>query len=192
MPTYIPNNLLIQELHGAVGDLVFYRDADGRLIVQKKGERTAPLSEKQRARNDAFRLASVYGNQVKMDAALAAEYRALCSGRMRPYHVAVRDYLRPPRVDGIDLQSFTGQPGQLIQIVATDDTRVMSVQVEIRDAASQDVLERGPAALSVIADQWLYTTTTSITGGTAILVEATAVDRPGHIGSAAVPYVVPH
>jgi hypothetical protein len=82
--------------------------------------RTAPLSQKQLARHELFRLASAYGNRVKMDPALSAEYRTF--------------------------------------------------------------MEQGPAGLSVIADQWLYTTTTVIASGTPILVEATAADRPGNLG----------
>jgi hypothetical protein len=191
MPKVTPNSLLIQSISGAIGDLVFYRDADGNLIVQHKGERTAPLSQKQLARHELFRLASAYGNRVKMDPALSAEYRPLCRGRMRPYHAGLRDFLTPPKIGGIDLQSFTGQPGQLICIVATDDSRVVSVQVLIRHAANNAIIEQGPAGLSVIADQWLYTTTTVIARGTPILVEATAADRPGNLGAGKVQFIVP-
>ena len=44
MRKLIPNKALIEALSGAIGDLVFYRDADGNLIVQSKGKRIAPLS----------------------------------------------------------------------------------------------------------------------------------------------------
>jgi hypothetical protein len=191
MPKYTPNNVLISAISGAIGGFVFYRDADGNLILQRKGERTKPPSEKQSARNDVFKLASAYGNRVKTDPALAAEYRLLCRGRMRPYHVGVRDYLTPPKVAAIDLQSFTGQPGQFVRVVATDDSRVVSVQVVIRQGAGEGIIEQGPAGLSVIADEWLYTTSTAIPSGTPILVEATAADHPGNLGVAKVQFLVP-
>ena len=60
-----------------------------------------PPSDKQLARNELFRLASAYGNHVKTDPILAAEYRLLCRGRMRPYHAAVRDFMTPPKVNAI-------------------------------------------------------------------------------------------
>jgi hypothetical protein len=190
MPKIIPNSTLIQSISGAIGDLVFYRDADGNFIVQHKGERTKPPSVPQVARNELFRLASAYGNRVKMDPVLSAEYRPLCQKRMRPYHAGLRDFLTQPTVGAVDLQSFNGQPGQLIRIVATDDSRVLSVQVQIRHASSNAILEQGPAGLSVIADQWLYTTTTAILSGTPILVEATAADRPGNLEVAKVQFLV--
>lgn len=191
MPKITPNSLLIEAISGTIGNLVFYRDSNGQLIAQRKGERTAPPSEKQLAQNDRFKLAAAYGNLVKTDPALSAEYRLLCRGRMRPYHAALRDFLSPPAVTSIDLQAFTGQPGQLIRIIATDDTRVTSVEVLIRHATTSAILEQGAAGLSVNADEWLYATSTVIPRGTAILVEATAADRPGNLGSAKTPFLVP-
>jgi hypothetical protein len=190
MPKYTPNRTLIESISGAIGDLVFYRDAEGNLIVQHKGERNKPPSVRQVAHTDRFALAAAYGNRVKLDPALSAEYRPLCHGRMAPYHAGLRDFLTPPTVGTVDLQSFTGHPGQPIRVVATDDSRVLSVQVLIRQAASGEILEQGPAGLSMIADQWLYTTTTAIPSGTPILVEATAADRPGNLGVAKVHFLV--
>jgi hypothetical protein len=109
---------------------------------------------------------------------------------MGPYQAALRDFRTPPKVHTIDLQSFTGQPGQIVRIVATDDSRVVRVEVLIRNAATQVVLEQGPAGLSVIADEWLYTTTTAIPSSTSIVVEASAADRPGNVGTAKVQFYV--
>jgi hypothetical protein len=190
MAKYTPNPLFIRALRGAIGDLVFYVDAEGQLIVKRKGQRKAPPSEKQLARNELFRLASVYGNRVKLDPALAAEYRQICRGRMQPYHVGMRDFLTPPSVAAIDLQAFNGQPGQLIHVVATDDSRVMGVEVILRNAASDAILERGPAGLSTVVDEWLYTTQTLIPSGTSLSVEATATDRPGNMVTAKVPFLI--
>jgi hypothetical protein len=93
MPKYTPNGTLVQSISGAIGDLVFYRDDDGNFIVQHKWERTAPPSQKQVAQKERFSLASAYGNRVKLDPALSAEYRPLCRGRMRPYQAGL---LPPP------------------------------------------------------------------------------------------------
>jgi hypothetical protein len=190
MAEYKPNPLLIEEINGEIKGLVYYRSAEGKRIVQPKGERTAPLSEKQLSHLDRFKLASIYGNLVKKDPKLAAEYWPFCTGRMRPYQAGLSDFMKPPSIAAIDLQAFAGQPGQLIQVHATDDTRVMSVEVVIRHAASNDVFEHGPAELSIVVDHWLYTTTTAIPSGTPILVEATAADRPGNVCSAKVQFFV--
>jgi len=191
MPKFTPNRLFIQALKGTIGDLVFYEDADGNSIIQRKGKRKVPPSEKQLGSNDRFKLAAVYGKMVQADPVLSAEYRPLCRGRMAPYHVALRDFLTPPKLVAIDLQSFSGQPGQLIRMIATDDSRVLSVQVVVRHAISQAIIEQGASGPSVIADQWLYTTRTVIRSGTPVLLEATAADRPGNLGAANMHFIIP-
>ncbi len=190
MAKITPNRALIEAIHGALGDLVYYQDAEGNLIVQRKGKRKVPPSDKQLAQNDLFQQASVYGNHVKTDPVLAAQYRPLCRGRMRPYQAAVRDFLTPPKIGGIDLQLFTGKPGDLIRLLASDDTCVIRMHLAIRDAASGIILEEGPAEISIIADEWIYRTTHAIPGGSAVTVEAAAEDRPGNIGMAKVPFFV--
>jgi hypothetical protein len=42
MPKVTPNPSLIQAISGAVGDLVYYQDAYGNFILQRKGENTTP------------------------------------------------------------------------------------------------------------------------------------------------------
>jgi hypothetical protein len=69
-----------------------------------------PPSAKQVAQKELLKLASAYGNRVKLDPVLSAEHRPFCRGRMRPYHAAVRDFMVPPKVAAIDLQVFKGQP----------------------------------------------------------------------------------
>jgi hypothetical protein len=191
MPKVIPNALLLQGISGAIGNLVFYRDASGNWCVKPKGKRTAPPSPKQIAHKERVRLAAAYGNMVKTDPALCAEYRLSCHGRMSPYHAALRDFLTPPTVIAIDLQTFSGQPGQLICVTATDDTRVMSVEVLIRHVTTGVIFEEGPTSQSVAPDRWVYTTTRTIAGGTPLLVEVTAFDRPGNLGTAKVQYFLP-
>jgi len=181
---------LLEDLAGAIGDLVFYRDANGQLIIQRKGKRKAPLSAGQIAHNELFKRASEYGNAVQSDPELSAQYRPLCRGtRMRPYHVGVRDFLRAPVIESINLESFSGRPGQVIRIEAKDDTGVVRVIVLIRDMAKK-VIEEGTAVLSLIQGLWLYTSQTEIDSQTSILVEATAVDRPGNEGTAKVHYFI--
>lgn len=184
MPKVIPNSILIESISGAVGDLVFYRDLDDNLIIQRKGVRSAPPSSKQLVRQEFFKLASAYGNHVKENPTLSEQYRPFCHGRMRPYHAAVRDFMSPPTVNAIDLQAFTGQAGQLIRIFATDDTGVVRVHVQLRHVTSNALLEEGDAELTVLADEWIYSTQSAIATGTPVLVEATATDRPGHEGAA--------
>ena len=184
MAKVTPNSLLLQAISGAIGDLLYYRDAAGNLIVRQKGQRTKPLSLKQTAHHERLKLASAYGNRVKLDSALSAEYRPFCRGTMRPYHAALRDYLIAPSISAIDLQCYTGRPGELISVSATDDTGIIRVGVVIRHATTQVILEQGAAEQALTADRWVYTTTTSIPSGTPLLVEAAASDRPGNLATA--------
>jgi hypothetical protein len=186
----VTKNPLLGNLNGAIGDLVFYRNPDtGEQVVQARGARQAALSPAQLAHHELIKLAALYGNSVKTDPVLAQIYWPFCRGRMTPYQAALRDYLRPPIVTAIGLPPIMGKPGQIIRVIATDDTQVLSVRLVIRTAAGQ-VLEEGPASPSVTRDHWTYTTQVEIPAATGIVVEATAVDRPGHAGKASVSFYV--
>lgn len=186
----VASHPLMGDIHGEIAGLIYYPNPDGGgLILRKKGQRTAPLSPAQVAHTERMKLAALYGNMVKNDPVLAEIYRPFCEKHMTPYHVALRDYLKPPRVEQIDMELFTGRPGGVVRIHAFDDTAVLSVVVVVRKLTGE-VLEEGAAQLSTIVNVWIYTETAEIVPETGIVIEVTAMDRPQHVGRALVQHVV--
>jgi hypothetical protein len=88
-------------------------------------------------------------------------------------------FFNAPAVDEIDLSTYTGKPGEVIKISASDDFEVVGVSVTIR-ATDGTVLEEGAPAKSAADGAFTYTTTTNVAQGQPISLEVTATDRPGN------------
>ena len=169
-------NTALGTLSGGIDKWV-YRQVNGRTLISKRPVFAADPSEAQRAVQDRFRAAAVYGNEVMADPARRAVYAAFAAAKKVPLYVAiVTDFLRLPVVDQIDLAGFHGAVGDPIRVKATDDCGVMGVTVGIR-AADETVLEQGVATLD--AGMWVYAATMAHPAGTPVSITATAVDRPG-------------
>ena len=151
---------------------------------------TQEKTEAQLAYDARFLAAIAYGNKIKVDPVLAPLYELVCTGRMRAYHAGLRDFLKPPVIEAIDLSGFTGKSGGTIRVVAWDDFQVIQLTVIIRNAANQEILEQGSADWAPLQRKWVYTAHGEISGGTSLSVEATATDRPGNQGVARVLHLV--
>ena len=71
-------------------------------------------------------------------------------------------------------------PSSAFFIDAVDDFEVAEVLVAII-ALDGTLLEQGAAVLEPAASRWVYTITTSLPLAQAVIVHASAVDRPGNI-----------
>ena len=96
------------------------------------------------------------------------------------YGSAVTDYLKAPRILGIDHSGYAGLVGDFIRIRAIDDFRVESVRIEIQNAADA-LIEQGNAVNDPLQSiHWNYAATqpNALVPGTRIRVVVT--DRPGN------------
>jgi hypothetical protein len=99
------------------------------------------------------------------------------------YTTALADWFGTPKVFQIDVDHWTGEPGQIIRVKAKDNVLVARVTIVIRDAR-ENVLEAGEAVQSEEGSAWWnYTTQSRITMTPFPIVEATARDLPGNTDS---------
>jgi hypothetical protein len=169
----------IQEMRGSLGDMVFISRDDGKVIVRRKGTRTADWSGKQKAHQTRFSDASAYARKVQSDPALSEPYQAAAKARrLSPYQLALGDFMKAPEIQEIDLSGFTGKAGGVVSVSATE-WKVTGVQVRILSLEGA-VHEEGAAAIDAESGKWLFRARTSVPAGQTVIVEATAVDRPGH------------
>jgi hypothetical protein len=108
-------NKLIENLSGHVGDLIFY-EADGQNLSRAMPVITAERTEKQKANSGRFLAAQRYAAKALADAQLKAAYKAACRGHQNPRNLAIRDALRPPVVESINLDGYTGKPGEIVRV----------------------------------------------------------------------------
>jgi hypothetical protein len=171
---------LIESLSGRVGDFVFYQ-ADGQTLSRTMPEVTAERTEKQKATAGRFLAAQQYAARALADPALKAAYKAACRGHQNPRNLAIRDAMRPPAVDSINLDGYMGKPGQVVRVKATDDFRVVEVKVTVRGPAGE-LIEEGLAGLSSAEGEWRYSTQVEVPTGQTLSVTAVARDNPGNTG----------
>src|SRR5436190_16003822 len=154
----VSNNIIMQGLSGSLGkQLVIRQGKGGQTIVATMpttGRVSTPI---QQAHQEAFRHAIAYAKSAKDETI----YLTKAQGKnMSAFNAAVADWFNKPEVLEINIDSWTGDPGQTIRVKAQDDTQVTKVHVQITDGAG-NLLEQGEATP---ADGlwWEYTTTTNV------------------------------
>ena len=94
--------------------------------------------------------------------------------------VAAADWLHPPEVVEIDLEAWTGGPGEKLRAKVRDDVKVEKVTFVIAQA-DMTLVEQG-AATQAEGLWWEYVTTVDHPGGAAKVL-VLAQDLPGHEAS---------
>lgn len=153
------NNIVTHGLSGKVGDLLVFSQRNGKTIVSKAPkERTGELSEKQEAQKQKFQKAVLYAKSVLSDSDKKQMYEAMSQPNegVSTYNVAVADLLNAPKIEKIDLSMYSGNPGDVIKVTATDDFQVIAVTVKIENADGS-LVEQGNAVENGI--EWVYTAT---------------------------------
>jgi hypothetical protein len=126
---------------------------------------------------DAFRKATNYAAFARRQEVYVNKAR---DKGVTAYSIAISDWFGAPKVLLINLDAWTGKPGQTIRIKARDNVRVAGVTVEIRDAEGK-VLETGEAVTSKPGGTWWkYTTKTCLPMKPFPHVEAIARDLAGN------------
>jgi hypothetical protein len=174
-------NDLIKSVSGSIGGLELSRRGD-KIIARAKPDAAPQPTPARLANQQKFRDAAAYGRAVQADPALALPYAAQARARgVAPYHVALKDFLNPPQILEVDLTLLGTDAGRPVRIRAVDDFEVVQVWFCIR-TVEEVLIETGPAALDQASGDWVYLTQTQLVPQKNLIVEATAGDRPAHIG----------
>jgi len=179
-------NVNVRKLRGKFGDQIVYKVRYGKSYA---ADVPAPSSKGPNAVQDKirlkFKMATIWAKAVLADPAKLAIYKALAKGPMTPWMLAITNYLRPPKVEEIDLSEYQGHVGDQINIAAVDITTVKSVSITIKDSTGA-VVETGACQPDDIGLFWVYTATTAIANLTGVVVTATAKNDAKHSGSLSV------
>ena len=172
-------NPVLEGIQGKFGDMVFRRQGDRVIVAHRPDVSKRTVSDQQKAQQDRFRLAILYGKAAMADTAKHIQYAGGAPAKhMTPFHLAVADFLNAPVVDEIDLSAYSGQAAEKINIRAHDDYKFTGVAVAIHDTDGH-ILEQGAAALNQDG-VWAYTTTTVLPAGHNVSIEVSATDYAGH------------
>jgi len=176
-------NLILYGVSGKIGDQIVIRQRGGETILaQAPGKRTGEPTAAQKAQQQKFQQAVIYGKGVIADAGEKAEYEAKAEKGRTAYNVAVADFLHAPQIDEIDVTNYAGNKGDTIRVRATDDFKVVQVHIEIYNSDGS-LVEEGDAVQQENGLDWIYTCTVDNTDTSGDKIVVKASDKPGNIAT---------
>lgn len=177
---HVKLNPILEQIRGAVGDLVFKRYEDRVVLSRKPDPSGKPATPAQAAHRERFRQATVYGRLALADPKARTFYAGVAEDRHTPvFALTIADFFRAPTVHEIDLSAYTGKVGDVIGVTATDNVEVVRVEVTV-SAADGALVETGEAALD--GGHWRYVATAALPANTDVRIGVRAYDRPGGVG----------
>jgi hypothetical protein len=172
------NNVITYGLSGKIGDLLVFRQIDGKTVVSKMPQQSGKASAKQKAQRKRFQQAVIYGKAATESPETGELYKKAAKKGLKPMNVAVADFLNAPDIEHIDLSGYAGMAGNLIRITASDDFMVKTVSVKIINQSG--TIEEGNATQSE-GLQWLYMATQANENLETTKIIVSASDMPGNI-----------
>ena len=173
-------NVVTHGISGKIGDLLQFRQRNGKTIVAKIAARSGRVTPDQQQVREKFRLAAIYAGSALKNPVMRELYESRATAGQSAYNLAIRDYFNAPLINSVDLGSYTGEIGSMITVVATDDTRLVDVRVQVFDNTGS-LVEAGSAIRVGDQDSWIYTATVfhNSPAGGKVVVEVQ--DTPGNI-----------
>lgn len=172
-------NVVTHGVSGNFADLIQFRQRHGKTIFAKIAQGSKAPTQGQLDQRAKFKQATVYAKLAIKNPVVLPFYQRNAAGDITPYTLAIRDFFTAPQINSVNTETYTGSTGSLIEITATDDTKVEKVSVQVLNS-SQNLLEQGEATLDAQTGTWKYTTTVanSNVAGSHVIIEAQ--DLPGN------------
>lgn len=174
------NNVIVHGLSGKVGDLVVFRQRFGKTLVGKIPLNSGKVTESQQAVREKFLGAVAWAKTAIADPDLKALYNLRANGGVTAFNLALGDFFKAPEITEIITGSYTGTPGDKIEVKATDDTKVVEVTIII-ETAGGSLVEQGLATLQGDTGNWLYTATQGNPSIAGTKIAVFAKDLPGNL-----------
>jgi hypothetical protein len=169
---------------GKIGDLV-YRKRKGENIVSLAPDPDRTLHAGEAAHRQRFTTGAEWVTSALLNNELHALYEEIARERDIPLRAAaLSDYLSRPVIDGpVDLSQYSGQMGDRISFMATDNVGVVEAFVWLRDDEGEE-LEAGPATpLEQVPGIWMYTAKKTASANN-VHFTVQVRDRPGNVTEA--------
>lgn len=123
--------------------------------------------------------ALAYVNYVKQNKAAAAMYKESANTDRNVLSAAYLDFITPPKILGIVVESFLKDRRKPIMVAASDDFGVKNVNIKIYDSAN-NLLDSGQGRQFLQNSKWYYFPAISAEEHHELIVEARAFDHPGN------------
>jgi len=176
----IKRNIILQGVSGGVEKKILLKQYGSKTILTTFPDRSkVKITQTQRIHNNRFREAMAYARAQMADPVAKAEYKAKTRDMQKPHNLAIADFYNPPVIHKIETKGFYGKPGDKICVNATDDFKVIRVQIDICNKADL-ILETGDAILQNNGN-WEYVAKESFDNIVDFHIKARAWDKPGNL-----------
>lgn len=181
-------NPALQVLSGDVAGFVYRQQADGSVVVAKKGmlNPDRELPEAQLEQMQKFKEASARYRRLVEDSGTMEAYQTLfkergTKGRLRA--MVIGDILKSPLISTIDLTNYHGAVGDTIRIIAEDNVGVARLSLSIHDVTDNTEVENAELDIQKVAGvvEWVFTATEAVTTGHEASVRVVAYDLAGNM-----------
>jgi len=173
--------MITKGYHGKVGDQFVLSKRGNRSILGALPDReNVALTQTQLDQCKRFTGAVAYAKAALQDPGLKQIYESKATKNKSAYNLAVADFLSKPCIDQIDATAYSGNTGDKIRVLATDNAKVNSLRVMINDPDGIE-LESGECVYDPVNTNWIYTATTTQVPVTGNKIIASARDLPGHV-----------
>jgi hypothetical protein len=177
------NNILTDSYSGKLGDIILHRDGVMRSIPDMSKR---ILSGGQLEHIKRFERAKEYGRQVAADPARREYYAGPLRKRKKKnpyigiYQLAIMDFMNPPEVLNIFLESTGGNPGLTVIINVTDKVRVAGADVRILSAEG-NTIEDGDAVELFLSQMFRYVVKDPLLLVKGSVIRVRVWDMPGNV-----------
>ena len=174
------NNFVVQGLSGTFAGIGTFHTRGRKTFLRKiRAKSSVPDSEEQIAVKKRFAEYIRYAKAAIKDPEIKAAYAAVAKPGRTAFNRAVTDASIPPKIGKMDTGNYHGQPGDYLIIEATDDFKVIAVQIYIHNANGH-LIEQGYAIMQINTVDWLYAVTVANESFAGSKITATATDLPGN------------
>ncbi len=174
------DNFVVAGLSGTFAGIGTFHKRGGKTFLRKiRAKPSVPDSKEQLAIKKRFAEYIKYAKAAIKDPEIKAAYARAAKPGRTAFNRAVTDASTPPKIGNIDTGNYHGQPGDYLIIEATDDFRVIAVQICIHHANGH-ILEHGDAIMQINTVDWLYAVTVANETSAGSKITATATDLPGN------------
>ncbi|MEO7990782.1 MAG: hypothetical protein ABI663_14635 [Chryseolinea sp.] len=172
---------LVNGMSGKAGNSVLRRIGNRTILTSKPKARTSEPTAKEKAHQERFKRAAAYAKAKMADPLAKAEYQqvALQKELGNVFAIAVKDFLKPPTIDAIKTDMYTGKVNDMIIIRAFDDFKVVSVKVSII-LPNGTAHENGSATYDASTLVWKYTATKANATLAGTKISVIAIDMPAN------------
>lgn len=172
-------NVVTHGVSGKIGDLLQFRQRNGKTIIAKIAARSGKFTLAQQQVRDKFRQAAAYARSALKNPAIREIYESRAGGEITAFNIAIKDFFTSPVISGVDLAAYIGDTGNPITVTTTDDCKVMEVKVQVFES-NGNLLEEGLATQQGEQDAWVYTASAfnSKPSGSRVVVQVR--DMPGN------------